>query len=224
MPAVVTVTPQKFRPVPLFATRFGIVVFNPPIPYLLQTATNRPKMDVRTPGKHYSPHKRTRIAVAVEKGIPKSWVAAKEGCSPNSVHGIAKRYRTQRSAVSLPRSGRPRTLTEYDKRHILRLISQNPFISNAEIKTQAGLACHVDTITRWLKSEGIQHTKALRRPKLTQELADKRLAFARRYLTSPEDFWKLWIFSDEVTVARGDGERQKWVFCRRVRPLPCLIS
>ncbi|KAM7188478.1 hypothetical protein V8F33_010628 [Rhypophila sp. PSN 637] len=104
-------------------------------------------MDANTPNKHYSPHKRTRIAVGAQNGKSKYQIAAEEGCSPGSVHGITKRYRVQQSAVALPRSGRPKILTEYDKRHILRLIDQDPFISNTEIKTQAGLTYHVDTIT-----------------------------------------------------------------------------
>ncbi|KAK3369117.1 hypothetical protein B0T24DRAFT_353659 [Lasiosphaeria ovina] len=70
-----------------------------------------------------SPYKRTRIAVGVHNGKSKTQIAAEEGCSPGSVHGITKRYRVQQSAVALPRSGRPKVLTEYDKRHILRLIN-----------------------------------------------------------------------------------------------------
>jgi transposase len=121
-------------------------------------------MDGKTPNKHYSPNKRTRISIGFQNGKSKTQIAAEEGCAPGSVHGITKRYRAQKSAVSLPRSGRPKVLTEHDKRHILRLIKQDPFISNTEIKTQAGLTCHVDTIARWLKSQGIQHTKAGRQP------------------------------------------------------------
>ena len=99
---------------------------------------------------------------------------------------------------------------------IFRSISFSPFILNRELLEQTNITCSIATLTRYLQEQGIQHTRALRRPKLTPSAARARLDFAQRHIQEPLSFWKRWIFSDETTIARGDGERGKWVFCRRV--------
>ncbi|KAM4063611.1 DDE superfamily endonuclease [Hirsutella rhossiliensis] len=58
------------------------------------------------------------------------------------------------------------------------------------------------------------HFKALGRPKLTPEVAEKRLLFAIRHINLPLGAWKSWVFSDETSIAQGEGERQAWVFCK----------
>lgn len=176
-------------------------------------ASPRPK----TPKPQYSPHKRTRIALGFEAGLTYKALAAVEGVSPGSIYGIVKRYRVQKSAKSLSRPLRPRSLTDRDIRHMLRFIHQNPFISALELKTACSFTCHPVTITRELRRQGIQHYKALRRPKLSEEHAKKRLAFAKEHINKPLSEWKCWIFSDELIIARGQGERTGWVFCRKVR-------
>lgn len=168
---------------------------------------------------HHSPHKRTKIVHQFLSGVSAKAIAAKFDLTPSAVYNVHYRYKHQQSAKSRPRSGRPPRLDERDKRHIFRLIEEDPFIKNADLLRQAGLPCCVATLTAFLKKEGIQHVKALRRPKLTPAVALKRLEFARRHVGKPLSWWKRVIFSDETTIARGEGERQKWVFC----PIVCCL-
>jgi transposase len=180
--------------------------------------------DLETPRKEYSPHKRTRVALAYLSGSTRKMVAQNEGVKEGSVPGIVTRYLLQQSGKSSPRSGRPTKINARDLRRVLRIISINPFISPKDLINQAGLGVSVPTLRTALKKEGIHHYKALRRPKLNELLARKRLAFARRYINEPAAFWHNWVFSDETTVARGDGEPQLWVWCRKVYPPPLLQS
>ncbi|KAJ4162925.1 hypothetical protein NW754_014346 [Fusarium falciforme] len=53
------------------------------------------------------------------------------------------------------------------------------------------------------------HYKSLLRPFLSEANARKRLRFARRYVHMAEDFWEKWTFSDEVIIARGEGQRPR---------------
>lgn len=168
------------------------------------------------PRVEYSPHKRTRVKMLHEMGFTRAQIAAQEGVNRHSVKGIVTRYRHQTSARTTPRSGRPKIISDRDKRHIFRIIKSNPFIKNRDILREANLRCSERTLERALKAEGIQHTLALRRPKLTPEIAEKRLQFAQRYQNQDINWWRHWVFSDEVSIARGDGERHAWVFCRRV--------
>ena len=182
-------------------------------------------MEPTTPRLEYSPHKRARVVSAFSSGMTGREVAEQEGVPLATAYGIRRRYRDQISAKSSPRSGRPPALSIRDKRRVFQLIRNDPFIKNEEIIQQASLKCSADTLTRFLVKEGIQHKKALQRPKLTPELALERLEFARKYLRESPLFWRKWIFSDETTIERGKGERQQWVFCRQVRlRRSCIIA
>jgi transposase len=183
---------------------------------------NNYKMPRITSRNEYSPHKRTRIALKYRTGRSRRRIAFEEGVPSGSVSGVASRYGQQTSARSQPRVGRPKIISDRDKNHIFRILRQKPFISNQDLILFSGTSCSVRTLTRYLRAEGIQHYRALRRPKLTPEYAEKRLKFAQELLQRPELWWRLFIFSDEVSIARGDGERTKWVFCRKVGSM--LIS
>lgn len=185
---------------------------------------NMASQAVKTPGTEYSPHKRTRIALGAELGLTRRQLWQKEGVNPASIKGITKRYRVQKSAKSSPRSGRPRKLDERDIRHFLILIAKDPFISAEKLIADSGVTCHPRTVSRALIKRGIQHFKAIRRPKLTPEAARKRLEFARQHIGKTSSYWRRWIFADESTVARGDGDRDGWVFCRSVGQLSLAIT
>ncbi|KAK7223076.1 hypothetical protein V2G26_011079 [Clonostachys chloroleuca] len=172
-------------------------------------------MPSRRPEKNYSPHKRGRIMQMVELGYTAKEVAEKERVNPRTAYGIASRYRVQKRGQSRDRSGCPTKISEREKRHIMRLIEADPFIRNEDICRQARLSCCTRTLTRWLRSEGIQHVYALRRPKLTTTQAQLRLEFAQGLINKPISWWISVIFTDESTVARGEGEKVKWVFCCR---------
>lgn len=150
-------------------------------------APSSPPLVPRTPNSEYSPHKRTRIAVGYNLGLSRRALVAKEGVAYGSISKIVSRYKVQKSGISSPRSGRPKILQDRDIRKILRLIASNPFISSKRIKEEGGFQCSERTIKRELISLGIQHYTALRRPKLTLEVAKKRLTFALEHRGKPKE-------------------------------------
>lgn len=109
------------------------------------------------PKKVYSPHKRTRIVMSLEMGMPPREVAAREGVPVGSIRGIRSRYKKQTSAKDLPRSGRPPLLGERDKRHLIRLITENPTVTYKELLAHAGLTCSARTLKRHLEANGVEH-------------------------------------------------------------------
>lgn len=158
--------------------------------------------------------------MSYKMGTSQRRIAFNEGVPAGTVSGIIDRYNEQESAASRPRSGRPPLLLERDKRVIIRAITNFPFIKLSDLVTEAGLTCSTKMLSRWLKKEGIHHNRALQRPYLTNLHAQKRLTFAIKYRGKPASFWKRWIFSDETTIARGQGDRVKWVFHRKVHTHP----
>ena len=181
-------------------------------------------MPRRSSRVEYSPHKRTRIYTKYSLGLSKRLIAFEEGIPEGSVSGIVKRYREQQSARSQPRPGQPSQLTDRLKRVIFRIIEQDPFISLTKLAAEAGITVTTKTLATWLRKEGIKHNGALQRPLLTPEVAEKRLIFARLNVRRPPSYLKRWIFSDETTIARGEGERVKWVFHQIVRHLQRHIT
>ena len=168
------------------------------------------------PKRHHSPHTRTRIVWRYNSGVSAAQIAREEGVSRHAIYGVVRRYRDQESAADQPKSGRPRIIGERERRRILRVIAQDPHLQIRELIEEAGLSCCRATLISYLRKEGIMHYKSLLRPFLSEANARKRLRFARRYVHMAEDFWEKWTFSDEVIIARGEGQRRTWVFCKPV--------
>jgi transposase len=175
------------------------------------------KKTPKTSRLEYSPHKRARIATGFQLGLTPKALFAKEGVSPRTVHGLVQRYETQEKGKSKPRSGRPPLISPAQLTRIQRIIDLNPFILAKDLIPRARLSCGERTVKRALERIGIQHRPALRRPKLLQQHADARLACALKYVNNSEGQWERWIFSDESTVARGEGDRTKYVWVKKVR-------
>jgi transposase len=195
------------------STNANTVYFFIPLPI-------RQKKTAKDPMPHYSPHKRTQIVTEYELGRPARVVAIKFGVSRNTVYGIVNRATRQISCRDRPKSGRPPTLSQNDKNALSHVARLDPFVQTRELRDRADVAASQATIRRFLTSEGTPHYWAIRRPFLTQDHADARRAFARRWADKPPNFWDSWIFSDETAVDLASGQRRKKVWCRKVRNIP----
>lgn len=121
---------------------------------------NYVQMAPTTSRVEYSPHKRTRVVTSYDLGVPGRQIALNEGVSLHSIHGIVRRYRVQKSAKSSPRAGRAPIIKDRDKRRILQLIRDDPFISTTQLIEQTSLACSTRTLRRFLVAEGIHRPPA----------------------------------------------------------------
>ena len=162
--------------------------------------------------KHSTPRKRNRIHSLFSIGLKAKAIALKEGVSTAHVYGVVRRFSAQDYGVSRPGRGRPRKLTERDRRVILREIAKDPFI---QIETLRRLACpHVGRtcLSNYLKEEGISHTLAATRPYISEDHAAGRYAFAIEHADKEASFWRTVLFTDESTVDRGGVGKRAWVF------------
>ena len=70
------------------------------------------------------------------------------------------------------------------------------------------------TIHRRLQEEHIRKWRARGCTKITQRVANERLKWAMEYKDfTPED-WSYVVFTDEVSVEKGDNITDVWVFCQ----------
>ncbi|KAH7112993.1 hypothetical protein B0J13DRAFT_631344 [Dactylonectria estremocensis] len=63
------------------------------------------------------------------------------------------------------------------------------------------------------------HLHALQRPLLGPTTAKKQLVFAKAFAHRDIEFWKRWWFSDESSIARGEGQSRGWIFCEHRQSL-----
>ena len=124
-----------------------------------------------------------------------------------SLHEISRRCNRSRDAIrrcltGKPRAiqkkkmGRPRKLTNYEQRRLVRLASNN-MVSAKELQTILGLSVTTRTLQRMLKSVSwLKYKKMKRRIGLTPLHKEQRLIWAETHVTWNEN-WNCVYFSDE---------------------------
>ena len=102
-----------------------------------------PPSPIKNRKTHWSPRKRALILNSRHYGDSFLNIGKKFNISTASAKSLFHRWKNREITDTLPRPGRPPVLTVYDKRHILRAIKANPFITNQELSSQCGLRCDI---------------------------------------------------------------------------------
>lgn len=116
------------------------------------------------------------------------------------------------NGVIKSRSDRPKTLSNCDERHIVRIARLKPKIIYRELLEKSKVECHRKTIYRLLKEYGLTNWLAKKRFLLTFEVALKRYIWCWERRDWTYDQWKLFIFNDECSMKRDTKKRRQWVF------------
>ena len=172
----------------------------------------------RTPGTprqplgDLSPGARNRIIGARKYGIPYTWLAVSEKCSPSTARLTVKNALLQPGGLSRPRGRPPSTITERDARAIFRAITRTPKITAVQLRATTVPHVSMKTVYRFLKKSGIQKWRCRKRPVLTDERAAARLQWALLHDNKPLAYWRRWRWSDECSIERGKGGRWEFVY------------
>lgn len=122
----------------------------------------------------------------------------------STVGNIIRKYKNSEHAVAnLPRSGRPRKLTDGNARWISRKVQKNPFITRGEIQSdlkEAGADVGKDTISRALNRTGLLSRSPRKVPLLKRRHVNARLNYVKTYGEKPQEFWDKVIWSDETKI------------------------
>jgi hypothetical protein len=116
-----------------------------------------------------------------------------------------KRFQNASTGSQKKRPGRPRSLDSNSWKRIKRLIRSDPFISYQEIRKRNHTNALRTTIFRILKESGYGHYRAQTRPRLKEEHAEKRLAWALAHRNWHIAAWAKVIWSDECCVEASDN-------------------
>lgn len=159
-------------------------------------------------GKELSLEERAKIEAFLESGLSCRQIAIRIKRSRTVVQNFAKnmeKYGTKK------RTGRRSTISERDKRNIIRLAGTEHKTAS-EIKGEMNLQVTNRRIRQILK--GSQHLEYVYRSpvvQLTRAHKEARLSFAHKYLLWDEE-WKKVIFSDEkkFSLDGPDGSQKYW--------------
>lgn len=169
-----------------------------------------------------SNEKRNRIISLLEDGKSVREVAEVVNVSKSIVSNIGK--------ISVPnrtmgKSGRPKLLTEADKRYCVRQVTKNR-VDNATkvrklLETDVGVSASVDTVRRALRDSGLGAIEKEKKPMLTKKNAQKRLEWCLSHRDWTLDDWRRVVWSDETKVNRFNSDGRVWGWIRDgQKPLP----
>jgi transposase len=150
-------------------------------------------------GRHDAGQKNVQIASKVKK-------------SPSTIHETLHLRKERKDGASLPRSGRPKKVTDRTRNRIVRYIRQNPFSTYEKIRKDLTIDYSNRLILNVLRQRNIGHWRAQTRCLISPKIAKARYQYALREQTKSEQDWRSVIMVDECSVERGDGIERLWVF------------
>ena len=169
-----------------------------------------------TARKELTPDIRSRICEL--RSINWSWKKIHERYPDiplSTIRYTVKREEARNQNKSLPRTGRPRILTDEQRDHVYDIVThKNPHISMPDLLAEVDNAVKLRSIRVLLREMDRRKWLQRRRPHLKPEHAAKRLRWAQQHEHwGPED-WKRVRWSDECTVERGYGIGAQYTFRR----------
>lgn len=144
---------------------------------------------------------RGKIIGFYEAGDSERDISEKTGYGNTTIHNIITKYR-ETSAISVaPRSGRPKKITEWDKRHLKTILVKNrrepeEKIREIFIESTGNVVCR-RTMQETLYEMGYNSRTALRKPNVSEHNRKIRLNWARERRLWTTDDWKKVVWSDE---------------------------
>ena len=132
--------------------------------------------------------------------------------SKAAVHNAMAKFRNTGTYTTAKKSGRPRKTTPRDDHAIRRIAVRSPMSSASKIRSSL-LAKGTDisrrTVSRRLVDDfDLKAHKPAHKPRLTQAMKSKRLAFAKKHVKWTIQQWQQVLFSDESTVQQFTNQKR----------------
>lgn len=130
-----------------------------------------------------------------------------------------KKYEETGTVHDLPRSGRPKALTDREERLLCRSMLMDRRKTSREVIGEVQDRCKKSvskvTVINILKKHGLRRRVAVRRPLLTKRMRRERLQWAKERQAWTLDKWKGVVFSDEKIFRIGNNSRGVYVTRRQ---------
>lgn len=160
--------------------------------------------------------KRVQIVQLIQRGESQRCVSRSLGVSRCAIQAIYKKFVDTGSVENKVKMGRPQRTSLREKRTLIRLSRQNPFLSAVQLKNnwKTEHSVSTSTVKRILRKYGLLGRIAAKKPLLNKKHKADRLKWCRDHLHWNHDNFKRLIYSDECKI---ELFRNKRVYVRRVK-------
>ncbi|GBC31699.2 IS630 family transposase [Rhizophagus irregularis DAOM 181602=DAOM 197198] len=179
--------------------------------------------------RELSDFERGRVIGFYEAGDSERTISEKTGYGKTTIHNIISKYKKTGAFSIASRSGRPKKLTERDKRHLKVIVTQNrrepveKIVKNFAEST--GKVICKNTMKNTLYNMGYHSCTALRKPNVSERNRKIRLKWARERRLWTINDWKKVVWSDEsrFTLFQNDGKIRVWRLQEEKYNINCLV-
>lgn len=156
----------------------------------LTTAMENGSAVKRKPKAELSPEERTAIINAHKSGTSQTQLAKDYRCDRRTIYRTLKRFQEEQRITSAPRSGRPRTFNDQDRKFIRLQARRHPFWTYKQLSTDVGGSPSRGTIRRILRPHGL-----VKRP-FAEKVPGKRVLALKRLRSA----WKWGLIPGEKRI------------------------
>lgn len=164
--------------------------------------------------------------LAYSKTLNATQIAKELGRDPSTIRRFLAKYKKTGKSENLPRVGRPRVLSDYDKSLLINEVIKKRRAPLCEIINNLGFRCSISTIKNTLYDAGLYSHIAAKKPYTSEKHACARIEWCEKHKNMTINDWKKVIFSDESCVEIGKQSRQLrvWRYTGERFNLDCLAS
>lgn len=151
-----------------------------------------------TNGSRYD--KRQAIVTLYNIGQKPAEIYRYTGYPKTTIRNVIEKYLKRGHTYDAPRSGRPPTLSTWDKKRMIKAVEQNPASSLRGIAGSARLNCSASTVDKALREA--KYTLHAKRPKLWLRPGHpmQRLEWCNRRRHWKKDEWRKRVWTDESKI------------------------
>jgi transposase len=154
--------------------------------------------------RSYVSNDKRHMIVGMQKGgMSVSEIGNIVGRPKSTISRILKRFRISGSVLPASRSGRPKNMSDRDRRKLHRDLSSNRRAPLAELCSNVTSSVGMLTLRKELHELGVNICIAVKKPFLSDIHKAKRLAFAKEHLHWTIDDWSKVIWTDESSFEVG---------------------
>lgn len=132
-----------------------------------------------------------------------------------TISNIIIKYRDEGITTTAQRSGRPKILSDQDKRHLIRTVKKDRNIAIEELTDNFNksltISVSTSTVRNYLHQEGYFGRVAKKKPYVSENNRKKRLGWCRMRKDWKEE-WDKVIFSDESRFELFNNDSHNWVW------------
>lgn len=164
--------------------------------------------------KHLSYELKKEIQQLKKDGFNAKKISNLKQIPISTIYRILNNKITNKNKKDIENRGRPKKLSDKEKRIIIREVKKNPGISlnNISIYTKNYLNKNICRITahNLLNQSGYKSYIARKAPFLSSKNIEKRFKFSKNFFCKPIEFWKTVIWSDECKFRLFNNNQKRY--------------